>query len=248
MNFLSENEKKRFTRHLILDEIGEQGQLKLKAGKVLVVGTGGLGSPVLYYLTAAGVGTIGIADNDTVDLSNLQRQILHSTPDLNLPKTDSASEKLRKLSPETSIVSIQERVTNDNVSRIISGYDVVVDATDNFSTRFILNEACLNARVPFVHGGVREFGGQAMTILPGEGPCLKCIFRTPPEESLTPLGVVGAVAGTIGTIQAAEVFKILLGIGRLLVGRLVVYDALEVSLREITVNPNPNCDLCFGIK
>ena len=241
---LSENEKQRFARHLILDEIGEPGQIKLKESKVLVVGTGGLGSPVLYYLTAAGVGTIGVVDNDTVDLSNLQRQILHNTGDLRRLKTDSASEKLKKLSPETHILSIAERVTEDNVSRIISGYDAIVDATDNFSTRFILNEACLKAGVPFVHGGVRGFGGQAMTILPGQGPCLKCIFRTPPKESQAPPGVVGAVAGTIGTIQALEVLKIILGLGSLLVGRLVIYDALEVSLREITVYQNPNCELC----
>ena len=250
MSTLSEHERKRYKRHLVLDEIGESGQLQLKSGKALVVGSGGLGSPVLYYLTAAGVGTIGVVDNDVVEISNLQRQILHSTPDLGQPKTVSAYEKLAKLNPETKILTVNERLTAKNAGDIIGGYDVVVDATDNFPTRFILNEACVKAGVPFVHGGIMGFFGQALTVVPGSGPCFACIFREPPTPGtvISEPGVMGAVAGTIGTVQATEVIKFLLGKGRLLVGRLLMYDALEASWREVAVKRDPECQICGSCK
>ncbi len=249
MSDLTDRERKRYTRNLILEEIGEAGQLKLKAGKVLVVGTGGLGSPALYYLAAAGVGTLGVMDNDCVDLSNLQRQIIHSMEDLGKPKTVSACEKLAKLNCEINIVPVQERLTPENVGRIMDGYDVVVDATDNFPTRFVLNEACVKAGKPFVHGGILGFVGQAMTVVPGRGPCWQCVFHEPPPSGTVPAapGVLGAVAGTIGTIQAAEVVKLLLGTGKLLVGRLLIYDALEALFREVQVKRDPRCPVCSGI-
>ncbi|PKM81669.1 MAG: adenylyltransferase [Firmicutes bacterium HGW-Firmicutes-14] len=243
---LNDREKKRYTRHLILDEIGEEGQLRLKNGKVVVVGTGGLGSPVLYYLAAAGVGCLGLVDNDSVDLSNLQRQILHRTGDLSRPKAVSAYEKLNDLNPEINIKPLIERVTADNADEIISGYDIVVDATDNFPSRFILNKACIRAGKPFIHGGILGFFGQVTTIMPGQGPCLQCLFREPPTPGAVPSppGVVGAVAGTIGTIQAVEAVKIILGAGDILSGRLLMYDSLELSFREITVKKDPGCPVC----
>jgi len=243
---LSAKEKQRYHRQLIMSEIGEAGQLMLKAGKVLVVGTGGLGSPVLYYLTAAGIGTIGFTDYDSVDLSNLQRQVLHRTPDLGKPKAVSAFEKLSALNPEIRLVPAGERVDRENAGHLISGYDVVVDCTDNFPARYILNEACIKSGKPFVHGGILGFFGQAMTIVPGKGPCFQCVFREPPppEAMPHPPGVLGAVAGTIGTIQAAEVIKLLTGRGRLLTGRLLMYDALEASFREVEVKPDSDCPVC----
>lgn len=245
MNELSDLEKKRFTRHLVLSEIGEKGQLKLKKGRVLVVGTGGLGSPILYYLAAAGVGTLGLADDDVVDLSNLNRQILHSTPDIGREKILSAQQKLISLNPEINIIPISGRVTEDNVGTVTADYDMVVDATDNFATRFVLNEACVNAGKPFIHGGILGFTGQAMTILPGRGPCFRCIFHEPPTGAVpTAPGVLGAVAGTIGSVQAVEVVKLLLGQGLPLVGRLLIYDALEMSFREVNVQRNPDCPVC----
>lgn len=246
MSGLTDGERERYKRHLVLDEIGESGQLKLKAGKVLVVGSGGLGSPVLYYLAAAGVGTLGVADNDSVDLSNLQRQILHNTEDLGKRKTVSAGEKLSRLNPGVRVVPVGERVMAENAAGIVAGYDVVVDATDNFPTRFILNEACVKAGIPFVHGGILGFFGQAMTVMPGKGPCFQCVFREPPPAGAVPAapGVLGAVAGTIGTIEAAEVVKILLGHGKLLVGRLLMYDALEASCREVQLKNDPQCLVC----
>lgn len=243
---LTDQERERYKRHLILDEIGEKGQLMLSSGKVLVVGSGGLGSPVLYYLAAAGIGTLGIVDSDTVDLSNLQRQILHNTEDLGKAKTLSALEKLSRLNPHVRLLTFNERLTAENAGRLISGYDVVVDATDNFPSRFILNEACIKRGIPLIHGGILGFFGQVTTIMPGQGPCFKCIFREPPapETFPGPPGVLGAVAGTIGTIQAAEAVKIVLGQGGLLVGRLLMYDAMELSFREIRIKNRPDCPVC----
>ncbi len=246
MNSLTDQEKQRYTRHLSLPEIGEAGQLKLKGGKVLVVGAGGLGSAILYYLAAAGVGTLGIVDNDEVDLSNLQRQILHNTGDLGRPKVDSARDKLTWLNPDTDVIAFRERLTADNAREIMSGYDVVVDGADNFATRFILNETCVSSGIPFVHGGILGFFGQAMTVVPGQGPCLQCVFRELPPSEAVPAapGVLGAVAGNIGTIEAAETVKLLLGTGRLLVGRLLMYDAMDASFREVAVKRDPQCPVC----
>lgn len=243
---LTDDERKRYARQLMLQEIGETGQIRLKTAKVLVVGTGGLGSSVLYYLAAAGIGTLGVADNDAVDLSNLQRQILHTTADLGCPKTVSAFQKLARLNPGIDLVPIACRVTEENVNDIISGYEVIVDATDNFSARFILNKACVNAGKPLIHGAILGFFGQAITVVPGQGPCYRCIFHEHPDpQNLLPApGVLGAVAGTIGAIQAAEVVKIVLGKGKPLLGRLLTYDALEASFREVQVKRNPSCFDC----
>lgn len=249
MNGLNDSERQRYVRHLVLEQIGENGQTKLKDGRVLVVGTGGLGSPVLYYLAAAGVGTVGLVDNDRVELSNLQRQILHRTGDLGKPKAISAYEKLADLNPEIEITAVQERLTKENAAGLIEGYQVIVDATDNFLTRFIINRACVEAGKPFVHAGILGFFGQAMTVLPGQGPCFQCLFRKPPlpdPDSAAP-GVVGAVAGTMGTIQAAEVLKLLLGSGKPLVGRLLMYDAMEGSFREVQVKRDPSCPVCATV-
>ncbi|WP_418790530.1 HesA/MoeB/ThiF family protein [Phosphitispora sp. TUW77] len=243
---LSEKEKNRYHRQLIIKEIGEAGQLMLKAGKVLVAGTGGLGSPVLFYLTAAGIGTIGFIDCDSVDLSNLQRQILHGTDDLEKPKVISAFKKLSALNPVIKLVPINKRVDRDNAADLISGYDVVVDCTDNFSTRYILNEACIKSGKPFVYGGILDLIGQVMTIVPGKGPCFQCVFREPPSSVTLPnkSGVLGVVAGTIGSIQAAEAIKLLIGKGKLLTGRLLMYNALEATFREVEVKPDPDCPVC----
>ncbi len=245
---LTAKEKQRYHRQLTMKQVGEAGQLKLKSGSVLVVGTGGLGSPVLYYLAAAGIGTLGFTDYDSVDLSNLQRQVLHSTADLGRPKSVSAFEKLFALNPEIRFIPARERIERDNVDIIISGYDIVVDCTDNFTARYILNEACVKSGKPFVHGGILGFFGQALTIVPGQSPCFRCIFREPPspETQPNPPGVLGAVAGTIGTIQAAETVKLLTGTGRLLTGRLLMYDALEASFREVAVKSDPDCPVCGG--
>lgn len=249
MTLLTEQEKKRYYRHLVLSGIGEEGQLKLKQGRVLVIGSGGLGSPVLYYLAAAGVGKLGVVDCDTVDLSNLNRQILHNTGDLGKPKTASAYEKLSRLNPDISICTTNVRLTAENAAELISDYQVVVDATDNFPTRYILNQACANQRIPFIHGGISGFFGQVTTIIPGQGPCFQCLFRDPPPPEALPAapGVLGAVAGTIGTIQAGEVVKIILGTGRLLTGRLLMYDALEMSFREIAIKRDGGCTVCGGL-
>ncbi len=238
----------RYSRHIILPEVGGEGQKKINEGKVLVIGTGGLGSPVAFYLAAAGVGTLGIIDDDVVDLSNLQRQILHSTKDIGRPKVESAEEKLKALNPDIDVVVYRERLTSRNMMEIISGYDVIVDGTDNFSTRFVTNDACVMAGKPFVHGGILKFSGQAMTIVPGEGPCFRCIFKEPPQQGSVPscsqAGVLGVLAGTIGVIQATEVLKYLLGKGELLVGRLLTYDALAMKFREVQVKKNPSCPIC----
>lgn len=244
----TEEELKRYSRHILLPEIGGKGQKKIKAAKVLVIGTGGLGSPVAYYLAAAGVGTIGIIDDDVVDLSNLQRQILHSTPDLGRPKVISAKEKLEAINPEIKVIAYQQRLNASNVLEIIKEYDIVVDGTDNFSTRFVTNDACVLANKPFVHGGILQFFGQVMTIVPGEGPCFRCVFHEPPPEGSVPTcqeaGVVGALPGTIGTIQATEVIKYIIGAGKLLVGRMLMYEALDMTFREVKLSRNEECAIC----
>jgi len=247
LNF-SEEQVIRYSRHIILQEVGGEGQKKICAGKVLVIGTGGLGSPVAYYLAAAGIGTLGIIDDDVVDLSNLQRQILHSTADIGRPKVESAREKLKGLNPDCNVVTYHKRLTASNILEIIRDYDIVVDGTDNFATRFVTNDACIMAGKPFVHGGILRFAGQALTVVPGEGPCFRCIFREPPPPGAVPTcsqaGVLGVLAGTIGLIQATEVLKYLLGKGDLLIGRLLTYDALPMKFREVQVKRNPQCPVC----
>jgi len=244
----TETQEQRYSRHILLPEVGGRGQEKLLRARVLVIGAGGLGSPVSFYLAAAGVGTIGLIDGDVVDLSNLHRQILHHTPDVDRPKVVSAQAKLTALNPDVTVVPHHERLTVDNALSLFAQYDLVIDGTDNFPTKFLANDAAFFTKRPLVHGGILRFVGQVMTILPGESACYRCIFKEPPPSGLVPTcqeaGVLGALAGVIGTIQATEALKLILGLPRLLTGRLLTYDALTSSFREVAVRRNPKCPIC----
>lgn len=246
---LSKQQKERYARHLLLDQVGEEGQEKLRNAKVCIIGAGGLGSPAAMYLTAAGVGTIGIADADEVELSNLQRQILHGTDDLGKKKVQSAKETLRRLDPDTVVHTYPVFVNGENILEIIREYDFVIDAADNFRTKFLINDACVLAEKPFVHAGVIRFQGQLMTYVPGQGPCYRCIFRDPPPEgavlSASQAGIMGAVCGVIGSLQAMEAVKYVLGAGELLTGRLLTYDALTAQFRTIRLpERTADCKVC----
>lgn len=247
MEFTSE-QIERYSRHILVPEIGGEGQKKILKSKVFVVGAGGLGSPCAFYLAAAGVGKIAIADSDKVDLSNLQRQIIHNSKDLNRPKATSAKEKIELLNPDVEAVAIDARLTSANVLSLISEYDVVVDGSDNFPTRYLMNDACVLADKPLVHAGILRFDGQAMTILPKKGPCYRCLFPEPPPPGLMPscqeAGILGAIAGVMGTVQAVEALKLILGKGDVLSGRLLVLDALKMKFREVKVHKNPDCPIC----
>lgn len=238
----------RYSRHIILPEVGGRGQERLLDGKILVIGAGGLGSPVALYLAAAGVGSIGIIDEDSVDLSNLHRQVIHHTPDVAKPKVLSAKEKIEALNPDVRVTAIQDRLDKDNILQIFSGYDVLVDGTDNFPTKFLINDAAVFSGKPLVHGGILRFDGQVMTILPGKSACYRCLFKKPPPAGLIPscqeAGVLGVLAGVIGTIQATEAIKVVLGIGRLLIDRMLIYDAKKGSFREARFRRNPSCPVC----
>jgi len=244
----SEEEIRRYSRHIILKEVGGKGQKKLREARVLIVGVGGLGSPAAYYLAAAGVGTLGIVDNDVVDESNLQRQILHRTADVGRQKTESAAERIKALNPGVNVEAHQVRLAGNNVERIIRDYDVIVNGVDNFPSRYLLHDACYFGRKPLVEAGVLQFLGQAMTIVPGEGPCYRCVFPEPPPPGTVPscqeAGILGAVAGVMGIIQATEAVKLILGIGKPLIGRIIIYEALSGSFREVKFRPNPQCPLC----
>lgn len=244
----TEEQIERYSRHIILPEVGGAGQKKFLQAKILILGAGGLGSPAALYLAAAGVGTLGIVDSDATDLSNLQRQILHNTKDIGRPKVESAREKLSLLNPDVKLNLYHARLTSENILDILDDYDVVVDGTDNFTTRFLVNDACYIAKKPLVHGAILRFNGQVITLIPGEGPCYRCIFREPPPSGAVPncqqAGVLGAVAGVIGTIQAAEALKIVLGKGRLLKERLLIFDALDMTFREVKARKDPHCPLC----
>ncbi len=245
---LTDQQHERYSRHLMLEEVGSAGQERLLAGKVLVIGAGGLGSPIALYLAAAGVGTIGIADPDLVELSNLQRQIVHRTADIGRAKVASAEERMHALNPDVRVNAYQARVDAGNIGGIIAGYDFVIDATDNFAAKFLVNDACVLAGIPYSHGGILRFNGQTMTVLPGTSPCYRCIFpEPPPDELLVPCsrdGVLGVLPGVIGTIQATEALKHLLGAGELLTGRLLTYNALTMRFREVPVRNNPACPVC----
>jgi adenylyltransferase/sulfurtransferase len=247
MNF-TEAQIQRYSRHILLPEVGGKGQAKLARARALVIGAGGLGSPVAFYLAAAGVGTIGIIDGDVVDLSNLHRQILHHTPDVNHPKVESARAKLAALNPDVTVIPHAERLTVENARALFEQYDVIIDGTDNFPTKFLANDAAIFTKRPLVHGGILRFVGQVMTILPGKSACYRCIFKEPPPAGLIPscqeAGVLGALAGVIGTIQATEALKLILGLPQPLAGRLLTYDALTSTFREITVRRNPKCPIC----
>lgn len=245
---LTATQKERYARHLMLEGVGEEGQEKLLAGSVLVVGAGGLGSPALLYLAAAGVGRLGIADGDLLEVSNLQRQIIHRTAGLGTAKTASAQAALQSLNPDSCVELYSERVTAENVAALLAGYDFVIDATDNFEAKFLLNDACVAAGKAYSHGGILRFSGQTLTVLPGKSPCYRCIFPEAPEDEVavacSKAGVLGVLPGIIGTIQATEAIKYLLGIGDLLAGRLLTYDAAALKFREIPVRRNPRCPAC----
>ena len=244
----SPDELLRYSRHLLLPEVGPAGQQRLKAARVLLVGAGGLGSPAALYLAAAGVGTIGIVEFDTVDLSNLQRQVLHGTSQVGELKLASARERLRDLNPEISVLPIADRLTAANALRIIGGYDVVIDGSDNFPTRYLVNDACALSGKPLVYGSVVRFDGQVSVFDAARGPCYRCLFSEPPPPGLVPScaegGVLGVLPGIIGTLQALEAIKLILGIGDSLIGRLVLFDALRLQFRELALRKDPECPLC----
>ncbi len=248
MSQFTEEQIKRYSRHIILSEVGGKGQRKILDARVLLVGAGGLGSPSGLYLAAAGVGTIGIVDSDVVELSNLQRQILHDTRDIGRSKALSAKETMARLNPDVKVICHEERLTSANILDIIRDYDVVVDGADNFPTRYLVNDACFMAGKALSHAGIFRFDGQAITILPGQGPCYRCLYPEPPPPGLVPscqeAGVLGVVAGVIGVIQATEVLKLILGKGELLLGRLLTYNALDMEFREVPVKKDPDCPLC----
>ena len=245
---LTPEQRNRYQRHLLLPEVGETGQLKLLDSKVLLLGAGGLGSPAALYLAAAGVGTVGIIDMDVVDASNLQRQILHNTDRIGERKVDSAKKTLTLINPDVNVVTYDVRLGADNILEIIDGYDVIVDGTDNFPTRYLVNDASLLKRIPVIHGSIFRFEGQATVFNPYEGPCYRCLLPEPPPAELAPscseAGVLGVLPGIIGSLQAVETIKVLLGIGDTLQGRLLAYDALEQSFRTFKVRRDPACPAC----
>jgi adenylyltransferase/sulfurtransferase len=245
---LTREQVERYSRHIVLPEIGGKGQERLLNARVLVAGAGGLGSPAALYLAAAGVGTIGLADSDTVELSNLQRQIIHSSADVGRPKTESARARLQALNPDVKVFTHPERLASANILSVLEGYDFVVDGTDNFPTRYLINDACVLTGKPLSHGAIFRFEGQATTILPGEGPCYRCLYPEPPPQGLVPscqqAGVLGTVAGVIGAIQASEAVKWILGQGSVLVGRLLVYDGMRCTFTEFKVERDSGCAVC----
>jgi molybdopterin/thiamine biosynthesis adenylyltransferase len=245
---LTESQIERYSRHIILKEVGGKGQQKLLDSKVLIIGAGGLGAPIALYLAAAGIGTIGIADADDVDLSNLQRQVIHFTPDIGKPKVISAKEKIEAINPDVQVRTYHEWISAANIMEIIKEYDFVVDGTDNFAAKFLINDACVLAGKPYSHGGILQFVGQTITVLPGQSTCYRCVFPTPPPKDAIPTcsqaGVIGVLPGVIGSIQATEAIKFLLGKGELLAGRILMYDALGMKFRDVEVNRNPKCPVC----
>jgi molybdopterin/thiamine biosynthesis adenylyltransferase len=245
---LTEGQRGRYSRHLILPEVGEAGQERLLASRVLLVGAGGLGSPVALYLAAAGVGTIVVVDDDRVDASNLQRQVLHTTDRVGDRKTDSARAAILALNPDVRVEAHATRLTSGNVMELMDGVDVVVDGADNFPTRYLVNDASLHARLPVVHGSVLRFEGQASVFTPYDGPCYRCLYPQPPPPELAPncaeAGVLGVLPGVIGTIQAVEALKLILDVGDSLAGRLLTYDALEQSFLTLQVRRDPDCPAC----
>jgi molybdopterin/thiamine biosynthesis adenylyltransferase len=245
---LTESQIERYSRHIILPEVGGRGQERLLAGRVLLVGAGGLGCPAGLYLAAAGVGTLGIMDADVVDLSNLQRQVAHATPDVGRAKVESAAEKFKAINPDVTVRACRERLTAANARDVLSGYDFVIDGTDNFASKFLVADACHFARKPYSHAGILRFDGQTMTVRPGETACYRCIFNRPPPAGAVPscsqAGVLGVVAGVMGALQAAEAIRFLLGQGQLLTDRLLIYDALNANFRKVPLRRNPRCALC----
>lgn len=243
----TEEELLRYSRHILLADVGVEGQEKIRAGKVLIVGAGGLGSPIALYLAAAGVGTIGLIDGDVVDLSNLQRQVIHFTADVNQPKVESAKAKIEQLNPNVKVITYNTLLTSENARQIIAEYDIVVDGTDNFPVKFLINDACVMAGKPYSHGGILRFEGQTFTYLPGHA-CYRCMFGAPPPPGAVPTcsqaGVLGAIAGMLGTIQAAEVLKFLTGVGELLTDKLLTFNAKTMDFRKTRVRRHDRCPIC----
>jgi molybdopterin/thiamine biosynthesis adenylyltransferase/rhodanese-related sulfurtransferase len=238
----------RYSRHFLLPEVGEEGQAKLLKAKVLMVGAGGLGSPSAYYLAAAGVGTLGIIDNDVVDLSNLQRQILHTNDRIGMPKVESAKLTLQGLNPDVRVIPYQQKLTSQNIMEIIKDYDIIVDGCDNFPTRYLVNDACVLVNKPNVHGSIFQFDGQASVFYPGKGPCYRCLYPEPPPAEMAPscaeAGVLGVLPGLIGTIQALETIKLILGKGDPLVGRLLCFNTLTMEIAMLNLKRDPGCPMC----
>ncbi len=245
---LTINEVKRYSRHLIIPDVGMTGQKRLKNAKVLCVGAGGLGSPALLYLAAAGVGTLGVIDFDVVDESNLQRQIIHGQSDIGRPKTLSARDSIKEVNPFVTVVVHEEALTTDNVMEIFSGYDLIVDGTDNFATRYMVNDACVLLGKPYVWGSIYRFDGQASVFWAEYGPCYRCLYPEPPPPGMVPScaegGVLGVLCASIGAIQVNEAIKLITGIGESLAGRLMIYDALEMSYRALNIKKDPDCPIC----
>ena len=241
---MTDQQIERYSRHIILKEVGAKGQKKLLNAKVLIIGAGGLGAPAAMYLAAAGVGTIGIVDADEVDLSNLQRQIIHATADIGKPKVKSAKETMNAMNPDVEVKTYHMFVDSTNIREIIREYDFVIDGTDNFPAKFLINDACVMEKKPFSHAGIIRFKGQLMTYVPGEGPCYRCVFKNPPPKDAVPTckqaGVIGAMGGVIGSLQAMEAIKYIVGVGELLTGKLLTYDAVNQDFRKIKL-PDDTC-------
>ncbi len=245
----SNEQLERYSRHIILKEVGVKGQKKLLEGKVLIIGAGGLGAPVAMYLAAAGVGTIGIVDADEVDLSNLQRQVIHTTSDVGKAKVQSAKETMEAINPDVKVITYREFVDSTNILDLIKDYDFIIDGTDNFPTKFLINDACVMAKKPFSHAGIIRFRGQLMTYVPGQGPCYRCVFKNPPPKDAVPTckqaGVIGAMGGVIGSLQAMEAVKYLIGKGDLLTGKLLTYDALKMEFHTVKLPQHvKDCPIC----
>ena len=245
---LNDEQIERYSRHILLQDVGGAGQQKILNAKVLIIGVGGLGAPAALYLAAAGVGTLGIIDGDRVDLSNLQRQVIHFTPDVGRPKVQSAKEKINQLNPDVNVVTYEDVVHAGNILDIIKDYDFILDGTDNFSAKFLINDACVMAGKPYSHGGILRFDGQSMTVIPGETACYRCVFHSPPPKNAVPTcsqaGVLGAIAGMLGTIQATEVLKYIVGFGDLLTNRMLIFNAKTMAFRNAKFNRNPKCGVC----
>ncbi len=244
----TDEQLERYSRHIILQEVGVKGQKKLMNAKVLIIGAGGLGAPAAMYLAAAGVGTIGIVDADVVDLSNLQRQVIHTTADIGKPKVESAAETMRAINPDITVNTYHQFVYSTNIMDLIKDYDFILDGTDNFPAKFLINDACVMAGKPFSHAGIIRFKGQLMTYVPGEGPCYRCVFKNPPPKDAVPTckqaGVIGAMGGVIGSLQAMEAVKYIIGKGDLLTGKLLTYDALKMEFHTIKLPKDEHCAVC----
>ncbi len=244
----TEEQIERYSRHIILPEVGGLGQAKIREASVFIVGAGGLGAPAAMYLAAAGIGKLGIIDDDAVDLSNLQRQVIHHTKDVGAHKAESAKDKVNRMNPDVEVVTYHDRLMAANARELVADYQYILDGTDNFASKFLINDLSVLTGKPLVHGGILRFSGQVMTILPGESACYRCIFREAPPEGVVPscqeAGVLGVLAGVIGTIQATEVLKIILGIGTPLSNRLLTYQALESDFRQVKLKRSPDCPVC----